>query len=118
MGVTGVGAGEVAGRFLWHSTETKPAEPASKSKDTELYALIKECLRLRNALTSTSEQERVSAASAACGKAISASGLTPEEFWTKVSKDPTPTPTKPAPTPKPVPNTPNAPQLAPTGLDI
>src|SRR5258708_35026942 len=118
MGVTGVGAGEVAGRFLWHSTETKPAEPASKSKDTELYALIKECLRLRNALTSTSEQERVSAASAACGKAISTSGLTPDEFWTKVSKEPTATPTKPAATPKPVTNTADAAQLAAKCLDM
>ncbi len=116
--LTGLTTAEFAARFLSHSTETKPAEPASKSKDTELYALIKECLRLRNALTSTSEQERVSAASAACGKAISTSGLTPDEFWTKVSKEPTATPTKPAATPKPVTNTADAAQLAAKCLDM
>lgn len=85
------------------STEPKPtASPKSPTSDAT-YQLIAYCIKLRNALTSTSEQERVNAVSQACAKAIATTGLSSIDFWTKFGKELTNNPytAKPSATPGP-----------------
>jgi hypothetical protein len=64
--------------------KTTPA-PSSTTKPAtaELEGLIYTCRLLQGALVSTSPAEQVSAAGAACAKAIAGSGLSATAFWAK-----------------------------------
>jgi hypothetical protein len=61
------------------------AAPSVKPATAELEGLIYACRKLQGAIVSTSSTEQVSAASAACDKAIAASGLSAADFWAKVT---------------------------------
>jgi hypothetical protein len=52
---------------------------------TPLTQLMRYCLTLHAALTSTSSHERVEQATSVCNQAIAESRLTPAEFWAKFS---------------------------------
>lgn len=109
-----IAASGLSGDDFWKKFGT-PTRPSTQPKTTaapnahtdELYQLIVTCLKLRNSLTTTSEQARRNEASAACAKAISASGMTSTDFWAKFAKELHPSTVTPttAPTTKPVTNT-------------
>jgi hypothetical protein len=69
----------------------KPQAPTSEPKTstapaaTGLTQLVRYCLTMHAALTTTSSHEQVERASTVCKGAMAESKLTPSEFWTKVS---------------------------------
>ena len=73
LAVSGLSGAEFWAKFGSDSHVTAPKTTPGHSADLE--AMIKECLAQR--LAGTADQ------SDACHKAIAASGLTPQEFWTK-----------------------------------
>ena len=72
---------------------TSPTSSPSEARDQ----LILTCIKLRNALASMAETERVAAPTQACDKAFAATGLSPIEFWTKFGKELTDNPYGPKP---------------------
>lgn len=85
------------------TTETKPAETPkheTTSNDETLSVLIKDCLAKYAAAKNSPEE--TSPASDACRKAISASGLSPQDFWLRFGPKATQT-AKPETTNKPEP---------------
>jgi len=106
--LSGLTSSEFAARFLnFRTTEptstpksTPTPAPTGKPATAELEGLIYTCRLLQGALVSTSPAEQVNAASAACAKAIAASGLTTTAFWAKWA--PIKPTTAPSATPAPV----------------
>jgi hypothetical protein len=105
--LSGLTSSEFAARFLARTTEptsapksTSTPAPTVKPATAELEGLIYTCRLLQGALVSTSPAEQVNAASAACAKAIAASGLTTAAFWAKWA--PIKPTTAPSATPAPV----------------
>jgi hypothetical protein len=106
--LSGLTSSAFAARFLnFRTTEPTPApkvtplpSPTVKPVTAETEGLIYSCRLLQGALVSTSPAEQVNAASAACAKAIAASGLTSTAFWTKWA--PIKPTTAPSATPAPV----------------
>jgi hypothetical protein len=96
---------------------TPVAAPTAKPATAELEGLIYACRKLQGAITSTSSTEQLNAASAACEKAIAASGLSAADFWAKWTPI-KPVTTTPAPTPTPVTNTAELSQLVAKCLDL
>jgi hypothetical protein len=95
------------------TTRTEPtATPSVKPATAELEGLIYACRKLQGAIVSSSTTDQVNAASAACDKAIAASGLSAADFWAKW------TPIKPITTPAPTsaPVTTTAPVTSPAEL--
>ena len=107
------------GRPVRPSTQPKTTT-APKAYRDEVYQLIVTCLKLRNSLTSASEQVRLNEASEACAKAISASGMSSTDFWTKFAKELRPSTLTPTATPtaKPVTSTAELSQLVATCLRL
>jgi hypothetical protein len=104
--LSGLTSSAFAARFLnFRTTEPTPtpkASPTVKPATAELEGLIYQCRLLQGALVSTSPAEQVNAASAACAKAIAASGLSATAFWAKWAPiKPTAAPSA-TPTPAPV----------------
>ena len=105
------------------STEPKPSTTPANGWEAR-YALIVECLKLKNSLTSTPETARVAAASEACNKAMDAMGMSSTDFWAKFGSQlntaTTKPSTKPEPTasPKPIANTAELSQLVAKCLDL
>ena len=81
--LTGLTSAAFGARFLSMPTTTPKASPTVKPATAELEGLIYACRLLQGALVSTSPAEQVTAASAACAKAIAASGLSAPAFWAK-----------------------------------
>jgi hypothetical protein len=112
---SGLSGAEFWAKFGPDAQKTVPQVKRSEgTANPELEAMIKECVRQR--LAGTDDQ------SDACRKAIAASGLTPQEFWTKVrvlsdktkstkTTVPTKPVTRPEPSAKPAPSTAEASQL-------
>jgi len=106
--LSGLTSSAFAARFLnFRTTEPTPApkltpvpSPTVKPVTAETEGLIYSCRLLQGALVSTSPAEQVNAASAACAKAIAASGLTSTAFWAKWA--PIKPTTAPSATPAPV----------------
>ena len=106
--LSGLTSSAFAARFLnFRTTEptatpkvTPVPSPTTKPATAETEGLIYTCRLLQGALVSTSSAEQVNAASAACAKAIAASGLTTTAFWAKWA--PIKPTTAPSATPAPV----------------
>lgn len=104
--LSGLTSSAFAARFLnFRTTEPTPTPkttpvPTTKPATAETEGLIYTCRLLQGALVSTSPAEQVNAASAACAKAIAASGLTTTAFWAKWA--PIKPTTTPSATPAPV----------------
>ena len=98
--LSGLTSAAFAARFLPSRTTETPPTASPKPATAELEGLIYTCRTLKGALVSTSTAAQLSAASAACEKAIAASGLSATAFWTKWAPlKPTTVPTAtPAPT--------------------
>ena len=101
-------------------TEPTPTStPTPKATPNDLrYQLITTCIKLHNALTSTSDPARVTAAYDACNKAIAATGLTAAEFWAKFAKELAPAKPSPTATPRPVTNPAEVAQLVARCLEL
>jgi hypothetical protein len=100
--LSGLTSSAFAARFLnFQTTEPTPTpKPTTKPATAETEGLIYACRLLQGALVATSPAEQVNAASAACAKAIAASGLTTTAFWAKWA--PIKPTTAPSATPAPV----------------
>jgi hypothetical protein len=100
--LSGLTSSAFAARFLnFRTTEPTPTpKPTTKPGTAETEGLIYTCRLLQGALVSTSPAEQVNAATAACAKAIAASGLTSTAFWAKWA--PIKPTTAPSATPAPV----------------
>jgi len=106
--LSGLTSSAFAARFLnFRTTEpsatpkvTPVPSPTTKAATAETEGLIYSCRLLQGALVSTSPAEQVNAVSAACAKAIAASGLTSTAFWAKWA--PIKPTTAPSATPAPV----------------
>jgi len=123
--MSGLTSSAFAARFLsTRTTEPTPAPkttptpaPTAKPATAELEGLIYTCRLLQGALISTSTAEQVSAAGAACAKAIAASGLSATAFWAKWAPIKPTTAPSATPTPMPVTSAELA-QLVATCLDL
>ena len=120
IGLTGLTSSQFAERFL--KTTTPTTTPSTKPQTAALEQLVYVCRKLQGAITDASTTEQFNIASAACDKAVAASGLSTDEFWAKwppikLSTPPASTP-KPTSTTKPVTNTAELSQLVAKCLDL
>jgi hypothetical protein len=98
--------------------KTTPApSPTANPATAETEGLIYTCRKLYGALVAGSTAEQVNAASAACAKAIAASGLSATAFWAKWAPIKPTTAPSATPTPTPVTSAELA-QLVATCLDL
>lgn len=103
--LSGLTSAEFAAKFLQRLTETKPSSSpvTTRPATAEFEQLVYTCRKLQGAITETATSEQVNAARALCEKAITASGMSPADFWNRWPA--IKPPTKPAPTAKTDPTT-------------
>jgi hypothetical protein len=114
--LSGLTSSEFAAKFFPpRTTEPTQSPTAVKPATAELEGLIYACRKLQGAIVPGSSAEQANTASAACAKAIAASGLSATAFWAKWA--PIKPATTPAATPAPVSATDLA-KLIATCLDL
>jgi len=98
-------ASGLSGDDFWdtYGRPTPPSTSPTSSPSEGTSQLVVTCIKLRNALTSTADTERVAALNEACSKAFAATGLSPTEFWTKFGKELSSHPYGPKPSAKSAP---------------
>ena len=113
-------ASGLSGDAFWdkYGRPTPPSSSPKPSTNTETYQLLALCFKLHSAITPTSEKATIDAAYAACNKAIAATGMTVNEFWTKFAKELAPTKPSATPSPKPVTNPAELEQLIAKCLEL